>query len=73
MDPETILELFSYNYWAFERVWACIAQLTDAQFVGFRVVHPLRTPTADEAKKYELDDQQIEEFNDYQKSQHGKM
>ncbi len=33
MDPEAVLELFSYNYWAFERVWACIAQLTDAQFI----------------------------------------
>ncbi len=33
MDPEVILELFSYNYWAFERVWACIAQLTDEQFI----------------------------------------
>jgi len=32
MDPDVILELFSYNYWAFERVWACIAQLTDDQF-----------------------------------------
>ena len=32
MDPESIQLLFSYNYWAFERVWACIAQLTDDQF-----------------------------------------
>jgi uncharacterized damage-inducible protein DinB len=32
MDPEVMEELFSYNYWAFERVWACIARLTDAQF-----------------------------------------
>ncbi len=32
MDPEAIQELFSYNYWAFDRVWACIAQLTDEQF-----------------------------------------
>lgn len=32
MDPEVIQELFSYNYWAFERVWACIVHLTDEQF-----------------------------------------
>ena len=47
--------------------------LTDATFVGFRVVRPLQTPTAEEAKLFELDDQQIEEFLDYDKAQAGKM
>jgi formylglycine-generating enzyme required for sulfatase activity len=47
--------------------------LTDAQHVGFRVVRPLRAPTAEEAKKYELDDEQIGELIDYLKAQHGKM
>ncbi len=32
MDPKAFQELFTYNYWAFERVWACIEQLTDEQF-----------------------------------------
>jgi hypothetical protein len=25
---------------------------TDAQFVGFRIIRPLKTPTADEMQKY---------------------
>ncbi len=32
MRLETIQCLFGYTYWAFERVWDCIAQLTDDQF-----------------------------------------
>ena len=32
MNPESVRTLFSYNYWAFERVWNCIHQLTDEQF-----------------------------------------
>ncbi len=32
MNPKSIQTLFSYNYWAFDRVWACITQLTDDQF-----------------------------------------
>ena len=47
--------------------------LTDATFVGFRVIRPLRVPTAEEAKLYELDDEQIEEFIEYDKAQAGKM
>ena len=30
--------------------------LTDASFVGFRVVRPFRMPTAEEARKYEVDE-----------------
>lgn len=33
MTPESIVRLYDYNYWAFERVWTCIEQITDEQFV----------------------------------------
>jgi len=33
MTPESITRLFDYNYWAFERVWTCIEQISDEQFV----------------------------------------
>lgn len=29
---ETVRLLFRYNYWAWARVWACVAELTDEQF-----------------------------------------
>lgn len=32
MTPEAIRKIFDYTYWAFDRVWDCICQLTDAQF-----------------------------------------
>ena len=44
--------------------------LTDADFVGFRIVRPLRTPTADEAKMYEPDGEAIKE---YMSAQAGKQ
>jgi len=47
--------------------------LTDAWFVGFRVVRPLRVPTPEEAKKYELDDSQLAELREYMEAQAGKM
>jgi len=47
--------------------------LTDAWFVGFRVVRPLRVPTPEEAKNYELDDSQLAELRDYMEAQAGKM
>jgi len=47
--------------------------LTDAKFVGFRVVRPLRTPSPDEAKKYDLDEEQLTELEEYRKAQHGKI
>ena len=46
---------------------------TDANFVGFRVVHPLRTPTAEEAARYEITDYEKEDFLDYKKAQAGKQ
>ena len=38
---------------------------TDADFVGFRVVRPLQVPTPEEAKRYELDEVQARELEDY--------
>lgn len=32
MKPNEIKTLFDYNFWAFERVWECITQLSDEQF-----------------------------------------
>ncbi|MCD4728317.1 MAG: formylglycine-generating enzyme family protein [Pirellulales bacterium] len=45
---------------------------TDADFVGFRVVRPLRVPTAEEAVRYEVTEFEKEEFLDYQEVQGGK-
>ena len=39
--------------------------LTDADYVGFRVVRPLRTPTAEEAEKYDIDKIQKESMAEY--------
>ncbi|MBN2577415.1 MAG: SUMF1/EgtB/PvdO family nonheme iron enzyme [Pirellulales bacterium] len=47
--------------------------LTDADFVGFRVVRPLKTPTAKEAARYDLTPLEKEEFQTYQKSRAGKQ
>jgi len=46
--------------------------LTDATFVGFRVVRPLKVPTAAEAKKYEVDEDQLNLYRDYQMSASNK-
>ncbi len=32
MTPEAMRTLYGYCYWAFERVWGCIMQLSDDQF-----------------------------------------
>jgi len=34
MDPIQLRELFDYTYWAFDRVWAAIDRLDDAQFTA---------------------------------------
>jgi formylglycine-generating enzyme required for sulfatase activity len=47
--------------------------LTDARFVGFRVVRPLRVPTPEEAKKYEVDEDQLEAYKDYMIAQANKQ
>ncbi len=46
---------------------------TDADFVGFRVIRPLVVPTAEEAKRYELDEVQVTELEEYREAQAGKM
>jgi uncharacterized damage-inducible protein DinB len=33
MNLDEIRMVFDYNYWAFERVWECISQISDEQFV----------------------------------------
>jgi uncharacterized damage-inducible protein DinB len=33
MKPEEVRRLFEYDAWAFDRVWSCVEQLTDEQFV----------------------------------------
>ena len=33
MKTNEIKTIFDYNFWAFERVWECIGQLSDEQFV----------------------------------------
>jgi formylglycine-generating enzyme required for sulfatase activity len=43
---------------------------TDADFVGFRVVRPLKLPTPEEAAKYEPE---IEVMREYKEAQAGKM
>jgi len=44
--------------------------LTDASFVGFRVVRPLKVPSAEESKKFEPDPEVLLEF---QKAEAGKQ
>ena len=44
--------------------------LTDAYFLGFRVVRPLRTPTEEEALLYEPDPQVMHEYSE---AHGGKM
>lgn len=46
---------------------------TDANFVGFRVVRPLRTPTPEEAARYEVTEFEKEEFIDYTEASAGKL
>jgi formylglycine-generating enzyme required for sulfatase activity len=46
---------------------------TDASFVGFRVVRPLRVPTPEEAARYEITDYEKRQFLDYRKAQAGKQ
>ena len=32
MKPNEIRQIFDYNFWAFERVWECVSQISDEQF-----------------------------------------
>ncbi|MGA2257465.1 MAG: formylglycine-generating enzyme family protein [Thermoguttaceae bacterium] len=47
--------------------------LTDATFVGFRVIRPLHVPTPEEAKKYEVDEDQVTAYKDYVMAQANKQ
>ena len=47
--------------------------LTDANFLGFRVVRPLDVPKPEEAKKYEVDEDQVEQYKDYLEAQANKQ
>ena len=46
---------------------------TDANFVGFRVVRPLRVPGIEEAARYDVTEFEKDEYLDYQKSKTGKQ
>jgi formylglycine-generating enzyme required for sulfatase activity len=46
--------------------------LTDATFVGFRVMRPLRVPSAAEAKKYEIDEVELAAYKQYVIAQANK-
>jgi formylglycine-generating enzyme required for sulfatase activity len=47
--------------------------LTDGTFVGFRPIRPLKAPTAEEAKKYEIDEDQLTAYKEYMMSQAAKQ
>ncbi len=47
------------------RLTQSIWYLTDASFVGFRIVRPFRVPTPEEAKKYEVDENQLTAYKRY--------
>jgi len=34
MQPNEIKTIFDYNYWAFERVWECMSQISDEHFLA---------------------------------------
>lgn len=46
---------------------------TDADFVGFRVIRPLRVPAAEEAARYDITEFEKQELIDYKKAQAGKQ
>ncbi len=46
---------------------------TDANFLGFRVVRPLNTPSPEEAAKYDVTEFEKQDLIDYRKAQAGKQ
>ncbi len=73
-DPEMLRSAarqFSHRDWKMQdpQIPQSIWYLTDAPFVGFRVIRPLRLPTEEEAKLYEPDPQIL---RDYKEAQGGK-
>ena len=76
-DPEQLRSAArqgSHKDWKMQdpQIPQSIWYLTDADFVGFRVVRPLRIPTPEEAQRYNLDAVQVTEMIDYRKAQAGK-
>ncbi|MCR4412232.1 MAG: formylglycine-generating enzyme family protein [Thermoguttaceae bacterium] len=74
-DPEALRSAArrgSHKDWKMQdpQIPQSIWYLTDAQFLGFRVIRPLRVPTPEEAKLYEPDPQI---FKDYVAAQGGKQ
>jgi len=74
-DPEALRSAArrgSHKDWKMQdpQIPQSIWYMTDAQFLGFRVLRPLRVPTPEEAKKYEPDPQI---FKDYVAAQGGKQ
>ena len=33
MNPNEMRTIFDYNFWAFDRVWECVSQISNEQFV----------------------------------------
>jgi len=33
MNAKEIRKIFDYNFWAFDRIWVCISQLSNEQFI----------------------------------------
>ena len=74
-DLRSAARVASHKDWKMQdpQIPQSVWYLTDADFVGFRVIRPLRTPSAEEAKKYEPDAIEVEEYQEYKKAQAGKM
>jgi len=45
MKPAEIRTFFEYHYWAFERIWECVMQLTDEQDMLFFLVEASASQT----------------------------
>lgn len=66
MRPNEIKTFFDYNFWAFERVWDCIMQLTDEQFAqpidystGSIREHVVHMASAIHRRMYQMEGQTI--------------
>ncbi len=75
-DPEQLrsaARMGSHPDWKMQdpQIPQSVWYLTDANFVGFRVVRPLRKPTAEEAKKYEVDEAQLRDYREWYEAEFG--
>ena len=39
MKLSEIKSIFDYNFWAFDRVWQCISQISDARIIARKSWH----------------------------------